>query len=71
MLCAKIVLNVKTKKKCVHNMFSPYSKLVVFMYLTGESMNNPLSYCGLFDAKISTSDKDLPVQAGLPPEVNV
>ena len=25
-------------------------------------MNNLLSYCGLFDAKIRASDKDLPVQ---------
>ena len=24
-------------------------------------MNNQLSYCGLIDARISTSDKDLPV----------
>ena len=29
-------------------------------------MNNLLSYCGLFDARISASEKDLPVQcAGL------
>ncbi len=33
----------------------------VFMYWTGKSMNNILSYCGLVDAKINTSDKDLPV----------
>ena len=26
-------------------------------------MNNPLSYFGLFDAKISASDKDLPVKS--------
>ena len=32
MLCAKIVLNVKTKTICVHNMFSPCSEFVVFMY---------------------------------------
>jgi hypothetical protein len=25
-------------------------------------MNNQLSYCGLVDAKIRASDKDLPVQ---------
>ena len=25
-------------------------------------MNNPSSYCGLVDARISASDKDLPVQ---------
>ena len=28
----------------------------------GNSMNNLLSYCGLFDAKISASEKDLPVR---------
>ena len=28
----------------------------------GNSMNNLLSYCGLIDAKIRVSDKDLPVQ---------
>ena len=27
----------------------------------GNSMNNLLSYCGLTDAKIRASDKDLPV----------
>ena len=28
---------------------------------TGKSMNNHLSYCGLVDARISASEKDLPV----------
>ena len=28
----------------------------------GDSANNLLSYCGLIDAKIKASDKDLPVQ---------
>ena len=28
----------------------------------GNSMNNLLSYCGLVDAKIRASDKDLPVE---------
>jgi hypothetical protein len=32
------------------------------MYWTGNSMNNLLSYCGLIDAKIRASDKDLPVK---------
>ena len=45
-----------------HNMFSPCSELVVFMYWTGKSMNNRLSYCGLVDPRISASDKDLPVR---------
>ena len=32
----------------------------------GNSMNNLLSYCGLIDAKIRASDKDLPVQGQQP-----
>ena len=35
-------------------MFSRYSELTIFM-------NNPLSYCGLIDAKMRVSDKDFPV----------
>ena len=42
-------------------MFYPYSELIVFMYWTGKSMNNLLSYCGLVDTRISASEKDLPV----------
>ena len=38
-------------------MYTTYSDLVVFMYLTGKSM----SYCGLVDARIRASNKDLPV----------
>ena len=34
---------------------------VVFMYRTGKSMNNLLSYCGLVDARKIASNKDLPV----------
>ena len=30
----------------------------------GNSMNNLLSYCGLVDARISASEKDLPVSQG-------
>ena len=30
------------------------------MYLTGNSMDNLFSYCGLVDARISASEKDLP-----------
>jgi hypothetical protein len=36
---------------------------LVFMYWTRNSMNNLLSYCGLVDARISDSEKDLPVQS--------
>ena len=43
-------------------MYTTCSELVVFMYRTGKSMNNLLSYCGLVDARISASDKDLPVR---------
>ena len=35
---------------------------VVFMYWTGKSINNLLSYCGLVDAWIRASNKDLPVK---------
>ena len=46
----------KTKTTiCVHNMFCRYSELTIFM-------NNLLSYCGLVDAKIRGSEKDLPVK---------
>ena len=50
-----------SKTISVHNMFSPCSELGVFMYWTCNPMNNLLSYCGLVDAKIRASDKDLPV----------
>ena len=33
----------------------------IFMYWTGTSMNNLLSYCGLVDPRISASNKDLSV----------
>ena len=52
----------KQKTIFVQNMFSPCSELVVFMYLTVQSMTNPLSYCGLVDVRINASDKDLPVK---------
>ena len=42
-------------------MYTTCSELVVFMYRTGKLMNNLLSYCGLVDARISASEKDLPV----------
>jgi hypothetical protein len=42
-------------------MYTTCSELVVFMYWTGKSMNNLLSYCGLVDARISAFEKDLPV----------
>ena len=48
----------KNKKQFV---YTTCSELVVFMYWTGKSMNNILSYCGLVDVRINASDKDLPV----------
>ena len=48
----------KNKKQFV---YTTCSEVVVFMYLTRNSMNNLLSYCGLVGARISASDKDLPV----------
>ena len=45
----------------VHNMFSTCSKLGIFIYWTRNSVNNVSSYCGLFDARISASDKKLPL----------
>ena len=38
-----------------------FSEFVVFMYWTRDSMNNFLPYFGLVDARISASDKYLPV----------
>ena len=40
--------------------YTTCSELVDFMYWTGKSMNNILSYFGIVDARISASDKDLP-----------
>ena len=42
-------------------MYTTCSEVVVFIYWTGKSMNNLLSYCGLVDARISASEKKLPV----------
>ena len=62
--------NYKVRTCCVHKLFwiskqkefmyTTCSELVVFMYGTGISMNNLLSYCGLVDANISASEKNLP-----------
>ena len=49
-------------------MYTTFSELVVFMYRTGKSMNNILSYCGLVGARIRASNKDLPVKAAEVPE---
>ena len=59
MLYTKIVLNVKTKQKqqFVYTTFSAGILSLQFSL----TMKNLSSYCGLVDAKIRASDKDLPV----------
>ena len=42
-------------------MYTTCSELGIFMNWTCNSMNNRLLYCGLVDARISASEKDLPV----------
>ena len=59
MLCTKIVLNARNNFCTQHVL--PRFELGIFMYWTCNSMNNLLPYCGLVDAKIRASDKDLPV----------
>ena len=59
MLCTKIVLNVRSNFCTQHVL--PRFELGIFMYWTCNSMNKMSSYCGLVDAKIRASDKDLPV----------
>jgi hypothetical protein len=55
MLCTKIDLNVR-------NNFYTQHVLPRFELVTCNSMNNLSSYCGLVNAKIRSSDKDLPVK---------
>ena len=43
-------------------MYTTCSELAVFIYRTGKPMDNLLSYCGLVDARISASEKNLPVK---------
>ena len=50
-------------------MYTTCSELVVFMYWTGKSMNNLLSYYGLVDPRISASNKDLPALILCPSDV--
>ena len=65
--------NYKLRNCCVHKLFlfmflhsqqfmyTTCSELAIFMYWTCNSVNNLLLYCGLVDARISTSEKDLTV----------
>ena len=59
MLCTKIVLNVRNNFCTQHvlPMFEPG----IFMPWTCNSIQWMSSYCGLVDAKIRASDKDIPV----------
>ena len=41
------------------------SEFLVFMYSTGESINNLFSYCGLVVARMIASEKDVPVHSCL------
>ena len=47
-------------------MYPTCSEFAIFMYWTCNPMNDILSYCGLVDARIRASDKDLPVFMTLP-----
>ena len=60
MLCTEIVSDIQNNFCTQHVL--PRFELGVFMYRACNSMNNLLSYCGLVDAKIRASDKDLPVR---------
>ena len=63
--------NSKLRTCCVHRLFwiskqkqivyTTCSELGIFMYWTGDSMNNLMSYCGLVNAKIRASDSYLRV----------
>ena len=60
MLCTEIVSDIQNNL-CTQLVLPTCSELAIFMYWTGNSINNLLSYCGLVDAKIRASDIDLPV----------
>ena len=52
MLCSEIVSDIQNNFCTQH---------VVNLYFSGNLMNSLLSYCGLNDARIRASEKDLPV----------
>ena len=56
-------MNIETKTKNQF-VYTTCSKLGIFMYWTGDSKNNLLSYYGLVDAKIRAFDNHLPVNCG-------
>ena len=56
-----IIFDVTCRTICVHNMFWQCFVPGIFMYWTGKSIDNLLSYCGLVDARIrSISIKNSP-----------
>ena len=60
MLCTKLVMNVRNNF-CTQHVF-PRFELGIFMCWACNSMNNLTSRCGLVDAKIRASDKNLSVR---------
>ena len=55
--CVQILFRMSKQKQ---NNFC--AQHVVNLYFSGNSMNNLLSYCGLTDARMKASEKDLPIQ---------
>ena len=55
MLCTNIVLNAKTKKLFL---YTTCCELVFFLEFNEQSL---VIYCGLIDARMRASEKDLPV----------
>ena len=55
----------KAKQNKKQFVYTTSSELGIFMYWTCNSMDNLPTYCGLVDASISASDKNLPVQISL------
>ena len=58
----QLIQNMTTDCFCLINQNNLCTQHVLSMFLACNSLNNLLSYCGLVDARISASEKDLPVQ---------
>ena len=58
-LLIDLQLQYKKNTSSEHVVYKKISKH--FLYTTCNSMNNLLSYCGLTDARMRASEKDLPV----------
>ena len=59
----------RTEQVCTYTNWFFFDNSKQFMYpthFTGNSMNDLSSYCGLIDARIGASDKDLPVLSCMP-----